>query len=293
MIAAGTLLLGIDGGGTGCRAALCRDDGRIVGQGTAGPANMTSDFEGGVANIRAALIAAARAAGITDAELRRAVCHAGLAGVQSDAAADRVAAALPVDRCRVTEDRDIAIAGALGAEGDGAVLAIGTGSFIGLRRHGAIHAVGGWGLQLSDQASGAWIGRSALAATLEAVDGLRPRSELAEALLKRFGGAPQDLVAFAATARPVDYGALAPMVMAAAESGDTMARDLVADGAAWLERALVALGHLPFEPICLTGGLGRFYRAALDRTGRRFVDPIGSPLDGALILARAAAETGP
>ena len=162
-----SLYLGIDGGGTGCRAAIWRDG--VVGQGAAGPANLTSDFEGGMANLRSAITAAAQSAGLGAAELEQAIGHAGLAGVQTDDMARKVAGQLP-GRCCVTEDRNIAIAGALGAEGDGAVLAIGTGSFVGLRRGGTIRAVGGWGLQLSDQASGGWLGRAALAATLEAVN---------------------------------------------------------------------------------------------------------------------------
>lgn len=278
------LYLGIDGGGTGCRAAIWRDG--VIGLGAAGPANLTSDFEGGLANLRLAITAAARSAGLVDAELEQAIGHAGLAGVQTDDMARKVAGQLP-GRCRVTEDRDIAIAGALGAEGDGAVLAIGTGSSVGLRRGGTIRAVGGWGLQLSDQASGGWLGRAALAGALEAVDGMRDRTALSEALLARMGGTPQEIVGYAASARPADYGALAPMLVQALEAGDPLARDLFARGAGWLDRALATLGHRPEEPICLTGGLGPRYRALLDRPDRCFVAPLGTPLDGALILARA------
>ncbi|MCP1168554.1 BadF/BadG/BcrA/BcrD ATPase family protein [Limimaricola litoreus] len=283
MAQADPLFLGIDGGGTGCRAALWR--GGPIGQGAAGPANLTSDFEAGLANIGKAIARAAQAAGLPEETVQTAIGHAGLAGVQSEAMAHRVAAALP-GRCRVTEDRDIAIAGALGPEEDGAVLAIGTGSFVGLRRAGTIRAVGGWGLQLSDQASGAWLGRAALAATLEAIDGMRDRTALCDALLDRVGGTPQDIVGFAASANPATYGTLAPMVLGAAEAGDALACALFEQGAQWLDRALGALGHAAHEPICLTGGLGPRYRAALDRPGRRFLAPRGTPLDGALILAR-------
>ena len=40
------LFLGIDGGGTGCRAAVADASGRILGTGVAGPANLTSDPAG-------------------------------------------------------------------------------------------------------------------------------------------------------------------------------------------------------------------------------------------------------
>lgn len=77
------------------------------------------------------------------------------------------------------------------------------------------------------------------------------------------------------------------MVVQAADAGDALARDLLDLGAAWLDRALAALGHRPEEPIRLIGGLGPRYRPYLDRPNRSFAPPLGTPLDGALILARA------
>jgi glucosamine kinase len=49
------LCLGVDGGGSGCRAALCDAQGRIVGTGHGGPANATSDFDGACSNIADAI----------------------------------------------------------------------------------------------------------------------------------------------------------------------------------------------------------------------------------------------
>ncbi len=49
-----TFFLGIDGGGTGCRAALADADGLIIGQGQGGPANINTDVEGAAVNILAA-----------------------------------------------------------------------------------------------------------------------------------------------------------------------------------------------------------------------------------------------
>ena len=52
------LYLGIDGGGTGCRAALADADGRVIGRGEAAAANIWTDPEGALGNI----LDAARAA---------------------------------------------------------------------------------------------------------------------------------------------------------------------------------------------------------------------------------------
>ena len=51
-----TLYLGVDGGGTGCRAAVADADGRILGRGEAASANIWSDPEGARASIVAAVL---------------------------------------------------------------------------------------------------------------------------------------------------------------------------------------------------------------------------------------------
>ena len=45
------LYLGIDGGGTGCRAALTDADGQILARAEAGPANIASDPDTALQNI--------------------------------------------------------------------------------------------------------------------------------------------------------------------------------------------------------------------------------------------------
>ena len=55
-------VLGIDGGGTSCRAALATPDGGIVGRGSSGSANIRTDLSGARASIvRAAELALADA----------------------------------------------------------------------------------------------------------------------------------------------------------------------------------------------------------------------------------------
>lgn len=45
------LVLGIDGGGTSCRAALATASGAVLGRGKSGPANIMTDLEGARHNI--------------------------------------------------------------------------------------------------------------------------------------------------------------------------------------------------------------------------------------------------
>jgi glucosamine kinase len=84
------LYLGIDGGGSGCRAAVCDDAGRVLGRGSAGPANIWTGFERAQANVLAATGAALAEAGAADraGEVRALL---GLAGANVSGAAARLA----------------------------------------------------------------------------------------------------------------------------------------------------------------------------------------------------------
>ncbi|MCX7645240.1 MAG: hypothetical protein N2Z62_08100 [Rhodobacteraceae bacterium] len=295
------LVIGIDGGGSRCRAAVAAADGRILGRGEAGPANVASDFAGALANLAAAVASALAAAGRTAAGV--AAVHAGLAGVMRPADAARVAAALPEvalggrappGGVTVTDDRPTTVAGALAGR-DGAVAAVGTGSFVALARGGALRCVGGWGAAVGDQASGAWLGRRLLERTLLWHDGLAARTPLLAATLARFGGDPVALIAFAAAARPSGLAELAPGVADAAEAGDAAGLSLMQEGADYLHLALDALGFGALgagEVLCLAGGLGPRYACQLREDLRaRLAPPAGDALDGAVRLAlRAVAD---
>jgi glucosamine kinase len=286
------LAIGLDGGGSRCRAAVAGPDGRVLGRGEAGAANVTTDFTEATRNILTAA-AAALAAAQADAAAVGAV-HAGLAGVMGPDDAARVAAALPFAGVAVTDDRPTSVAGALGAR-DGALAAVGTGSFVALKRGAALRCVGGWGAEVGDQASGAWLGRALLEHVLLARDGLAAETGLTRETLAAFGGDPNAIVRFAAAARPADLAGHAPRVADAADAGDATGLALMRRGAAYLGQALDAFGLARGEVLCLTGGLGPRYAAFLAEDHRaRIAPPDGDALHGAvrLALARLAARRG-
>ncbi len=266
-------LIGIDGGGTSCRFALLHAGQRH--EVTRGPANVYSDRAGALATLRDGL---AELAQLSGADLGAARLHAGLAGVMTPDDASAVAAALPVPRARVTDDRPTTMRGALGP-GDGTVAAIGTGSFFGRRSGGTSRYLGGWGYQLGDEASGAWLGRRILTATLHAEDGLRPATPLLTAVRTRLGG-PAAIVAFARDASPADMASLAADLVA--HRDDPVAGHLLREGADWILRAVQTLGRTRGERLCLLGGLGPHYAPLL---GVKVSAPEGTALDGALALA--------
>lgn len=281
-----TLFLGIDGGGTGCRAAVADAAGRVMGEGRAGPANIASDPEGARRNILAATheaLAAAVGTASAGAEVSRLAAGLGLAGANAAGAAGRLKLALPFARTRVETDAIAAVKGAL-RQGDGIVAALGTGSVFARQRAGQIRQIGGWGLALGDEGSGARLGRCMLAKALRAVDGFVPMTPFLQALIDDHGG-PEGVVGFSLAARPADFAALAPRILAS----NDMAAMAEVEGAA--EDVATAIDHLQVEgalPVVFIGGLGASYAARL--AGRWPIVPaLGSALDGALILAREAA----
>lgn len=281
-------ILAIDGGGTSCRGRLFPAGGVAV-EAVEGPANVFSDFEAALGRILKLVGALFDKAGLADEAHAETVAHLGLAGVIDAAGAEAVAARLPFARSVVTSDQPTMIVGALGGR-DGAVAAIGTGSFVGVQSGAAVRVIGGWGLAIGDQASGAWLGRELLKHAVLLGDGIAAAAPLGKAMLARYGGVA-GITRFSLAARPADYGRLAPEVVAAAEAGDPLAARLMAEGADYIVASLRALGWSGGERLCLSGGLGPAYARWLpSAVTAGLVAPGGTALDGATILARRIAE---
>lgn len=281
------MILAADAGGSTCRLAL-EHEGRSV-EVRLGAANVTTDFDSAVATLVAGLAQIARKEGLPPEALRPCPAYFALAGVTGPELAARVAAALPLDRVVVEEDRRAAVVGALGP-GRGCVAGIGTGSFLARQEHARFTTLGGHGLVLGDEASAAWLGREILVYALRAHDGLEPASPLTRDLLAEMGG-PAGVVAFASSATPEDFGRIAPRVTAA--QGDAAAALQMRRGAAYIATGLNALGWQPGEPLCLIGGTAPAYKDWLPgEMADALVAAKGTALSGALMLARHLATGG-
>lgn len=281
------LVIGVDGGGSGCRVAIALPDGPVLARAEAGPANVSSDPEGSLRNIREALEAAAKNMQSAD-DLWNGTAHFGLAGVQTSAQADLVRNAFPFrGGCRVTEDGPTQLAGAMG-DRDGVLLAVGTGSFAALARGGTTRFLGGWGPILGDDASGAWLGRALLRRVLLAEDGLVAHSPLTQAVLHEFDADPFAIVAFGGRASAADFATFGRRVAETAQTGDSAAQALMREGATYLIGCLDLLGSEGDECVVLSGGIGPHYAPYLAPTYRqKLQSPHGDALDGALRLARS------
>jgi glucosamine kinase len=274
--------LGVDGGGTGCRAAVSEDGGRIVGRGQAGPANIVTDPDGARANIVRAVEQAIAGTGAT---LRSLHAVLGLAGANLPDYSARLADTLPFATTRIESDAVIALKGAIGND-DGVVVTLGTGSAFTGQIDGKVKTIGGWGLVLGDEASGAWLGRALLARALLAIDGLVPMTGLLESVIDDHGR-PEELVELARKATPSVFGAYAPRILEAED--DPAARTILGLADRWITRCIDLLAPAGDMPVTFVGGLGpQFARRLSGRYGNRVLKPRGTALDGALWMARQA-----
>lgn len=272
--------LALDGGGTGCRAILIDPEGREIGRGQGGPANVNSDRQGALTAILRACDQAI-AGQVQPAQISAVL---GLAGAEVSGARDWLEPQLPFARARVVQDAVTAMVGALDGA-DGIVAAIGTGSVFSRRHQGADLVIGGRGPILGDQGSGNWLGRQLLSAALEAADGLQPMTPLLAELLDRLGGI-SGIITFGATARAADFAAHAPLLVQSAD--DPAAAAILTRAEAGIATFIDRLQVTPALPVAFNGGLGRIFAARM--AGRwPIIEAKGSPLDGALLMARELA----
>jgi glucosamine kinase len=285
------LFVGIDGGGSSCRARIANAAGKRLGEGRAGSANTRLGLEHVFGEIVAACRAALADAGLRPDAISRLHAGLGLAGLNLQSERAKVAAHPHPFATTVAEsDAYIACLGAH-AGADGAILIVGTGSCgLGIVR-GRTFLVGGWGFQVSDQGSGAIIGREAVRQALLAHDAVIPATPFARAIMARFDDDPEQVVLWGDRAKPSDYAALAPLALEHAGQGDPLAIAIVsavAEDVARLIRALCAAGA---PNVALVGGLaGPMTPYLPPETRAVLIEPKGDALDGALLMAHRAYE---
>jgi len=284
------LLLGIDGGGTKCRARLGDVTGAKLGEASAGPANIRFGLERSFSAILQATTECLVQAGLSSKDSSRITACLALAGASEP---KHLAAAQdyphPFRRAIVTTDAHAACVGAHGGR-DGGIVIIGTGSIGWAERRGLHHRIGGWGWPVSDEGSGAWLGHEALRRVLWAYDGRIDWSPLLRALFARFEQDPHAILQWTINAAPRDLGSIAPLIVEHAAQNDRVGRELLQMAAAHVDTLAQRLIAVGTQQLSLVGGLADHVAPWLsDFTKSQIVPPQGDALDGALHLARRAA----
>ena len=157
--------IGIDGGASSCRARLRDMEGKFLGEGCSGPANIHLDLDLAKESVRAASRAAVRAAGMDERILHRVHAGLGLAGAGLKSPCEQLRAGLSSFASTVVAtDAYIAWLGAHQG-GNGGIVILGTGSSGLAIVDGRRIDVAGWGAEISDEAGGQRMGREALRRT--------------------------------------------------------------------------------------------------------------------------------
>ena len=285
------LFLGVDGGATRSRARIRDGEGRLLGEGEAGPSNTRLGLAQTLREVLAATRVAAAAAGLGDGDFARFHAGLGLAGATGpEEVALVLAQPLPFASTAVDTDAYAAWLGACGGK-DGAILIVGTGS-CGLAVVGGQRInLGGWGDIISDDGSGNAIGRAALRRALWALEGLAPPSALADAVLARFERDPEKMLAFAMAATKTDFARFAPLVFEHAARRDSLALALVEEAAQHIARMAGRLLDCGAPSVALIGGLAEPIAPWLPPPLRaRLTPPLADAADGAILMARSAME---
>ena len=293
-------VIGIDGGGTKTRLAVCAPDGTLLRRETLGAFNLSAIGEDGFRRRTEEILALCG-----DMRGCGAICVGG-AGVSGAAAGEILRAELAAHgfagKLLLCGDHEIALAGAM--QTPGCVLIAGTGSVCyGKNAAGETFRCGGGGHIIDDPGSGYTLGRDALAAALRTEDGRLSENALHAAVMDAVGGHDIqgifDFVYFSRRGKS-DIAALAPLVLRCAEQGDAVSLAILRRGATELARLVSAVtGRLGLDkksPCALAGGLlaeNNIYRRTVCEALAPFcrpAEPEHGALFGAVQLALAAVK---
>lgn len=298
-------VIGIDGGGTHTRGIL-RTGNKIIAHSKAGTTRIGAVGVGESCERLLNMIAdLTKQAEIESSEIDAVII--GLAGVWLEDEKKRShrliktlarSQDMVLNDIVVTSDAELAIEGAFEG-GSGIIVIAGTGS-IGLAGigKGKYERCGGWGIELDDEGSGAWIGREGITAIVRDIDGRGMKTELTGIFAEMFPiidiNNPRTIVK-AYAERAFEYHLLAPAIMKCAVNNDEVCLEIIKRAAYHLmELPEALLKHYKNKtvPIALMGGmidaktlLYDFLIEKIDKHKQlKLTVPKGTALDGAMAI---------
>lgn len=260
MIHPSSYFMGIDGGGSKCKAILVDQDNTILGEGLSGPANPRFGFQQAMNAIEQAASQALHHANIKELCLGAITAGIGLAGVNLPHYYQQVLDwPHPFLACHLTTDLHIACMGAHQGQ-DGAVIILGTGSCGFSIYQGNKIELGGYGFPHGDKGSGAWLGLQAISHTLNAIDGVADKTLLQNQLLTQFHvNNAIELSEAISEASPALFASLAPIIFNCGHQGDATAIQIIETGADYINRLAQRLIKQKPLPLAFVGGLTQLY----------------------------------
>ena len=295
-------VIGIDGGGSKTRGRLVYGEQqvqRVIGSTRVGVVGFTEACE----RVVQLLVDLTNDAGIDKSEIDAVVI--GVAGIWLEEERQRFAHLLRIiardsgfnlHDLIATSDAEIALRGAFGKDA-GIMLIAGTGTItLGKNKQGDLIRSGGWGIEIDDEGSGAWIGKKGLSACVKAIDGRGIQTSLLHKLADRY---PQISLKFPRTIvsafmdKVFEYHHLTQMVLEEAENGDSVCLEIVKEAAERLHENIMAVAKnmpgIPL-PVSFLGGLlenntliaRELLNKIKEKDSFNVVEPKGTALDGAI-----------
>lgn len=281
------MYLGIDGGGSKCRAQIISAADQLIGSGVGGPANPLHGVQQTIDSISAATELALQEAGLSPSAMSQLIAGIGLAGVNLPSLFQIMNNwQHPFKHMFLTTDLHIACLGAHNSD-EGAVIVAGTGSCGYSYVSGVSTILGAHGFPFGDKGSGAWMGLEAVKAVLLASDGLGPETSLTQLLGNFLHAEGVMIVDKMANAKSRDYARLAVFVLNAAEQDDAVALSIVQEGAAYITAVAEKLWSSGAVRMSFIGGLSqRLIPWLSPAISVKLSAPIGQPEFGAIYYAK-------
>jgi len=285
--------LGIDGGGSKCKAIIVAvnsdsQENEILGTGISGPGNPLHGFEQATNSIVESAKLALKDAGLEGIKLSEIIAGVGLAGVNLPILFEQMSAwQHPFKEMFLATDLLIACLGAHQGN-DGAVIITGTGSCGFAYIDGKEFMLGAHGFPHGDKGSGAWFGLQAVKHVLLSVDGLVQPSIMNDVLLKKLDCKDEIALVEKIAGKPATYYAqLANLVFDAAELGDILAKNIVAEGAEYINSVARTLWLKNPGCMSMIGGLTPRLQPWLDEDIKaKLSKPFSGPEYGSILFAK-------
>ena len=280
--------IGIDGGGTKCKARLEDANGTLLAEAVAGPANAARDLDGTLNSIYSACDALLKQVSRFTISYTQIHTGIGLAGVNlPDVKEKFLARSHPFASQILSTDLHIACLGAHNGQ-DGAIIITGTGSSGASIVNTSCLEIGGHGFVVGDKGSGAWLGKMAVSHSLEVLDGIIGPCTLSQHVLDALDcKTAYDLVQATINAKPAFFAQLAPVILRLASDKQPAAMAMVSEGASYISQLARCLMQRAQSRLSIIGGISGLLIPWLDSDIQAILSDAKLPPEaGAILLAK-------
>ncbi|WP_158972526.1 BadF/BadG/BcrA/BcrD ATPase family protein [Paraglaciecola sp. L3A3] len=276
--------VGVDGGGTHCRASIYDNNLNLIGRGHGGPANPVNGLEIAQRSIMQSIDQAITHSGIK-CSYSHLIVGAGLAGLHLPSLHKAMSSwSHPFKYLAITDDAHIAVLGAHNGN-NGAIIILGTGfSAVGIKDEKQV-SIGGYGFPINAVCSGSWFGLEIIKAVLLDFDQIGPETSMTKAVIA--DESPIELATRLNNGKAFEFAKYAPLVFKHAKNGDVLAQNIIKLGTSTINKVIEKFISEEIEAISFVGGVAPHIVECLDNKNKQYIVPCHeSPEYGAMIFAK-------